>query len=284
VGDVAAGPGPLAILGAGVMGETVLSGLLRAGWDADRIIATDRRPERQAELREKYKITMCENVEAAAMAETLILVVKPQDMADLLAEIAPVIRPGTLVLSLAAGVDTTAIEAGLPADTPVVRAMPNTPALVDEGMAAISAGTHSTPEHLERATAILSATGRVLTVPERYQDAVTAISGSGPAYLFFVVEAMIEAGVHLGLPRDVSTELVVQTMLGSAKMLRETGEHPTVLRERVTSPGGTTAAAVRQLENHKVRAAFITAVESARDRSRELAVLARSDDPERRRS
>jgi pyrroline-5-carboxylate reductase len=117
----------------------------------------------------------------------------------------------------------------------------------------------------------------VITVPERYQDAVTAISGTGPAYLFFVVEAMIEAGVHLGLPRDTATELVVQTMLGSAKLLRETGEHPTVLRERVTSPGGTTAAAVRQLEDHKVRAAFLVAMEAARDRSRELAAAARQD-------
>jgi pyrroline-5-carboxylate reductase len=149
---------------------------------------------------------------------------------------------------------------------------------VDEGMAAISPGSHSTQDHLDRVTEILSATGRVITVPERYQDAVTAISGTGPAYLFFVVEAMIEAGVHLGLPRTTATELVVQTMLGSAKLLRETGEHPTVLRERVTSPGGTTTAAVRQLEDHKVRAAFLVAMEAARDRSRELAAAAREND------
>jgi pyrroline-5-carboxylate reductase len=267
----------LAILGAGVMGETVLSGLLRAGWSPDRIIATDRRPERQKELRQRYGITIRENVEAAAEADTLVLVVKPQDMNDLLSEIAPVVRPGTLVASLAAGVDTAAIEAQLPADIPVVRVMPNTPAQVDEGMAAISPGRHASPEDLAEVTEILSATGRVVTVPERYQDAVTAISGSGPAYLFFVVEAMIEAGVHLGLPRDTSTELVVQTMLGSAKLLRETGEHPTVLRERVTSPGGTTAAAVRQLEEHKVRAAFLVAMEAARDRSRALALAAEAD-------
>jgi pyrroline-5-carboxylate reductase len=146
---------------------------------------------------------------------------------------------------------------------------------VDEGMAAISPGTHSTPAHLQHVTEILSATGRVVTVPERYQNAVTAVSGTGPAYLFFVVEAMIEAGVHLGLPRDTATELVVQTMLGSAKLLRETGEHPTVLRERVTSPGGTTAAAVRQLEERSVRAAFMAAMEAARDRSRDLAAAAR---------
>jgi pyrroline-5-carboxylate reductase len=268
---------PLAILGAGVMGETVLSGLLRAGWHADQIVATDRRLERQHELTARYGIKMLENTEAVAEAETVILVVKPQDMSDLLEEIAESIKPGTLVVSLAAGVDTSFIESRLPEGVAVVRVMPNTPAQVDEGMAAISPGSHSTQDHLDRVTEILSATGRVITVPERYQDAVTAISGTGPAYLFFVVEAMIEAGVHLGLPRDTATELVVQTMLGSAKLLRETGEHPTVLRERVTSPGGTTAAAVRELEDHKVRAAFLRAMEAARDRSRELAAAARED-------
>lgn len=265
----------LAVLGAGVMGETVLSGLVRAGWSPDRIIASDRRLQRQLELSARYGIAVLENPEAAAAVDTVVLVVKPQDMADLLAEIAPALRPGTLVVSLAAGVDTASIEAALPAGTPVVRVMPNTPAQVDEGMAAISPGSASTDEHLRRVTEILSATGRVVALPERYQDAVTAISGSGPAYLFFVVEAMIEGGVHLGLPRDTATELVVQTMLGSAKLLRETGEHPTVLRERVTSPGGTTAAAIRQLEDHKVRAAFLSAIEAARDRSRDLAQAAR---------
>jgi pyrroline-5-carboxylate reductase len=265
----------LAILGAGVMGETLLSGLLRSGWSADQIVATDRRIERQVELVDRYGITMLANDQAVAEADTVILVVKPQDMADLLDEIRDSLKPDTLVISLAAGVDTASIEARLPDGIAVVRVMPNTPAQVDEGMAAISAGSHSDEQHLERVTQILSATGRVVTVPERYQDAVTAISGSGPAYLFFVVEAMIEAGVHLGLPRDIATQLVVQTMLGSAKLLRETGEHPTVLRERVTSPGGTTAAAVRQLEDHKVRAAFIGAMEAARDRSRELAAAAR---------
>ena len=274
-GTVPGGGRRLAVLGAGVMGETLLSGLLRAGWTPDRIVGTDRRPERQVELRARYGIDMVSNVEAATDVHTVLLVVKPQDMADLLAEIGPVLAPDTLVVSLAAGVDTASIEAQLPAGTPVVRVMPNTPAQVDEGMAAISPGSTSTAEHLERVTEILSATGRVVALPERYQDAVTAISGSGPAYLFFVVEAMIEAGVHLGLPRDTATELVVQTMLGSAKLLRETGEHPTVLRERVTSPGGTTAAAIRQLEDHKVRAAFLSAIEAARDRSRDLAEVSR---------
>lgn len=266
----------LAILGAGVMGETVLSGLLRAGWDVGRIVATDRRPAREAELKERYGIRMLPNLDAVAEADTVILVVKPQDMRELLTEIRPAVRADTLIVSLAAGVETILIEALLPDGVPVVRVMPNTPAQVDEGMAAVSAGRHAGDDHLGRVRDILSATGRVLTVPEGYQDAVTAISGTGPAYLFFVVEAMIEAGVHLGLPRDTATELVVQTMLGSAKLLRETGEHPTVLRERVTSPGGTTAAAIRELEQHKVRAAFMIAMEAARDRSRDLATAARA--------
>ena len=265
----------VAILGAGVMGETVVSGLIRAGRKPSELLMSERRPARAAELRERYGVEVVSNVDAATKADTLMLVVKPQDMPELLDEIAPVIRAGQLVISLAAGITTASIEARLPDGVPVVRVMPNTPALVDEGMAAISRGSHCDEEHLAEAEDLLRATGRVIRVPEKQQDAVTAISGSGPAYLFFVVEAMIEAGVHLGLPRSTATELVIQTMVGSAKLLRETGEHPTVLRERVTSPGGTTAAAVRELEDHKVRAAFMTALESARDRSR---ALARGDD------
>ena len=260
----------VAIIGAGVMGETLLSGLIRGGRDVATLAVGEKRPERAEELREKYGVSVVGNIEAAG-AETVVLVVKPQDMVDVLAEISPHLRPGQLVVSLAAGITTTLIEKHLPDGVAVVRVMPNTPALVDEGMAAISAGSHCDEEHLVVAESLLATTGRVVRVPEKQQDAVTAISGSGPAYLFFVVEAMIEAGVHLGLPRTTATELVVQTVVGSAKLLRETGEHPTVLREQVTSPGGTTAAAIRQLEDHKVRAAFITAMEAASDRSRALA-------------
>jgi pyrroline-5-carboxylate reductase len=264
-------PHLVAILGAGVMGETLLSGLLRAGHPVGSLIVGEKRPERGAELTERYGVEVLGNVEAARRADTVAVVVKPQDMAELLQEIAPELRPGQLVVSLAAGITTAFIESHIPEGVAVVRVMPNTPALVDEGMAAISRGSHCDESHLVEAEALMASTGKVLRVPERQQDAVTAISGSGPAYLFFVVEAMIEAGVHLGLPRTTATELVVQTVVGSAKLLRETGEHPTVLREQVTSPGGTTAAAVRQLEDHKVRAAFLTAMEAARDRSRALA-------------
>ena len=261
----------VAVIGAGVMGETLISGLIRAGRPVESLLVGEKRPERAAELRERYGVEVLDNREAARRASTVALVVKPQDMADVLEEIAPDVKPGQLVVSLAAGITTQFIETRLAAEVAVVRVMPNTPALVDEGMAAISRGSHCDEEHLVEAESLMASTGRVVRVPERQQDAVTAISGSGPAYLFFVVEAMIEAGVHLGLPRTTSTELVVQTVVGSAKLLRETGEHPTVLREQVTSPGGTTAAAVRELEDHKVRAAFLTAMEAARDRSRALA-------------
>ncbi len=261
----------VAILGAGVMGETLLSGLLRSGHKPIDLLVSSRRAERATELTERYGVEAVDNAEAATRADTLVLCVKPQDMARLLEGIGPVMHAGQLVVSLAAGVTTAVIERHLPEGTPVVRVMPNTPALVDEGMAAISGGANCREEHLEIATTLMSSTGRVIRVPEKQQDAVTAVSGSGPAYLFFVVEAMIEAGVHLGLPRSTATELVVQTVVGSAKLLRETGEHPTVLREQVTSPGGTTAAAIRELEDHAVRAAFLSALEAARDRSRDLA-------------
>ena len=260
-----------AILGAGVMGETLLSGLVRAGRRVDELLVGEKRPERARELEERYGVRVVSNIEAAKLADTVAVVVKPQDMSDLLTEIASFLRPGQLLVSLAAGITTSFIESHVPDGVAVVRVMPNTPALVDEGMAAISPGSHCDETHLAEAEALLASTGRVIRVPEKQQDAVTAISGSGPAYIFFVVESMIEAGVHLGLPRATSTELVIQTLVGSGKMLRETGTHPTVLREQVTSPGGTTAAALRELEVHKVRAAFLAAMEAARDRSRALA-------------
>jgi pyrroline-5-carboxylate reductase len=261
----------VAILGAGVMGEALLSGLRRSKDINDTIIVAERRAERAAELIAKYSIDVVDNQTAAKTADVLVLVVKPQDMSGVLNEISGVIKSDALVISLAAGITTKFLESHLPADTAVVRVMPNTPALVDEGMSALSAGAHCTDAGLAKASELLGAVGKVVSVPEKYQDAVTAISGSGPAYIFYVVEAMIEAGVVLGLPRATAHDLVVQTVVGAAAMLRETGEHPTVLRENVTSPAGTTAAALRELDDHKVRAAFITAMEAARDRSNELA-------------
>ena len=260
-----------AIFGAGVMGEALLAGLLRGRWSSADLVVAEKRPGRAEELRSKYGVRVLVNVDAARVASTLVLVVKPQDMAALVTEISLEIDPDSLVVSLAAGITTAFLEEHLPDGVAVVRVMPNTPALVDEGMAAISPGLHCDEAHLERARELLTAVGKVVQVPESQQDAVTAISGSGPAYIFYIVEAMVEAGVLLGLPRVTATELVVQTVYGSATMLRETGSHPTVLRENVTSPAGTTAAALRTLDDHKVRAAFLSAIEAARDRSQEIA-------------
>jgi pyrroline-5-carboxylate reductase len=264
-------PRTVAILGAGVMGSTLLSGLIRSGRDPAELLITGRNAERTGELARMYGVRQMTNVDAALSADTLVLVVKPQDMEGLLAEIRGHVAQGTLVVSLAAGITTGFLEERLPVGTAVVRVMPNTPALVDEGMAAISAGQHCDEVHLSEAEELLRSCGKVLRVAEKHLDAVTAISGSGPAYIFYVVEAMIEAGVLLGMPRTTSTELVVQTLYGAATMLKETGEHPTVLREQVSSPGGTTMAALRQLDDHKVRAAFVTAMEAAAERSKQLA-------------
>ena len=204
------------------------------------------------------------------------MIVKPYDVPDVLEGISDALEPGALVISLAAGVEIAVLEAHLPAATPVVRVMPNTPASVGEGMSALAAGTHAVQTHLERASELLGAVGRVVVVPEKHLDAVTAVSGSGPAYVMYVAEAMIDAGVLLGLPRDIATTLVTQTLYGSAKLLRDSGTHPTVLRENVTSPGGTTAAALRTLDDFRVKAAFLAALEAARDRSQELAAAART--------
>ena len=266
-----AGPKTVAILGTGVMGSTLLSGLIRSGRDATELVITGRNAERAEELAALYGVRLMTNPDAARAADTLVLVVKPQDMDGLLAEIRGHVPAGTLVVSLAAGITTGFLEERLPVGTAVVRVMPNTPALVDEGMAAVSPGQHCDEVHLSEAEELLRSCGKVLRVAEKHLDAVTAISGSGPAYIFYVVEAMIEAGVLLGMPRTTSTELVVQTLYGAATMLKETGQHPTVLREQVSSPGGTTMAAVRQLDDHTVRAAFVTAMLAAAERSKQLA-------------
>jgi pyrroline-5-carboxylate reductase len=261
----------IAILGTGKMGEALLSGLLRAGLRPHEITATARRPERAEALRERYGVRMTDNAEAAKRAETLILAVKPQDMASLLAEIAPHLSAHSLVVSVAAGITTAFVETRLGGDVPVVRVMSNTPVLVDEAMSVISAGEHASEAHLKRAEDLLSPVGKVLRIPESQQDAATALSGSGPAYFFYLVEAMVDAGILLGMPRAAALDMVTQSIVGAAIMLRDSGEHPVILREAVTSPGGTTIAAIAELERHKVRAAFLDAIEAARDRSRQLA-------------
>jgi pyrroline-5-carboxylate reductase len=260
----------IAILGGGKIGEALLSGLLRGERTASDIVVSEKHAERAAYLAERYGVQMADVADAVKRAETLVIAVKPQDIDALLAEVAPVIEARHLVVSVAAGVTTAHIERSLPAGVSVVRCMPNTPALVDQAMTAIAAGSHADEAHLAIAEALLASVGKVVRVPEGQLDAVTALSGSGPAYFFYLVEAMIDAGILLGLPRVLAQELIVQTAIGSAVMLRDSGEHPVQLREAVTSPGGTTIAAIRELEVHGVRAALLAAIESAARRSREL--------------
>jgi pyrroline-5-carboxylate reductase len=263
----------IAVLGAGRIGEALIAGLLSSGWRGPSdITASTRRPERVEDLVARYGIDVtASNVEAAAGAALVVLAVKPQDIDALLGEIGTAITPEQTVLTIAAATPTATIERYLAAGVPVVRAMPNTPSTVHEGVAGLCAGAHADDAHVTLAEEALAHLGSVVRVPEKHMDAVTAVSGSGPAYFALLAEAMIEAGLLLGLSREISTQLVVQTMLGTATQLRDERMHPVELREMVTSPGGTTIAAIRELESAGVRAAFLNAIQAAMVRARELA-------------
>jgi pyrroline-5-carboxylate reductase len=255
------------------MGEALVAGLIRSGGRRTaEITVTARRPERVQELAEAHGVAATlSNPEAVAQAGVLVLTVKPQDMDALLSQIREHVTTDHLVVSFAAGIRTSFVEKRLRDDVPVVRVMSNVAVLVDEAMSVVAPGARATDEHLAVAEELLGYVGRVIRLKETHLDAITATSGSGPAYFFLLAEAMIEACILLGLSRDVATELIIQTMLGSAKMLRDTGKHPVELREMVTSPGGTTIAAIRHLEEAGVRAAFLNAIDAARQRSAELA-------------
>src|ERR671937_2093019 len=263
----------VAILGVGTIGESLLRGLLSGGWrEPGELVATVRSEERAAGLAARYAVrATVSNAEAVAGAELVVIAVKPQDFDVLLGEIGGVLDPEQTILSVAAAIPTAAIERQIAPGVPVVRAMPNAPATVHEGIAGICAGAHAGDADLALAEEALRHLGGVVRVSEPYMDAVTAVSGSGPAYFALLAEAMIEAGILLRLSREVTTQLVVQTMLGTAKLLRDEHVHPVELREKVTSPGGTTIRAVRELEQAGVRAAFLNAIQAALDRSRELA-------------
>jgi pyrroline-5-carboxylate reductase len=263
----------VAILGAGRIGEALIAGLVSSRWrEPHEIAATGRREERIAELRERHGVAATlSNPEAVAGASLVVIAVKPQDLEGLLGEIGGLVSSEQTVLSIAAAIPTSQIESRLSSSVPVVRAMPNTPSTVHEGIAGLCAGAHAGDANLDLAEEALSHLGGVVRVPERAMDAITAVSGSGPAYFALLAEAMIEAGILLGLSREISTQLVVQTMLGTAKQLRDERMHPVELREMVTSPGGTTIAAIRELESAGVRAAFLNAIQAAMVRSRELA-------------
>ena len=265
--------GTLAIIGAGRMGEALLRGVLRSGRvRAADVICTVRREERGEELAARHGVRVTrDNRDAVAAARTVVLAVKPQGLLGLLDELADAFHAGQTVISIAAGIPTSALEERLPRDVPVVRVMTNTPVQVDEAMSAISAGSRASTADLDLAASLLDPVGAVVRVPEGQLDAVTALSGSGPAYVFLLAEALVDAGVLVGLPRQLAGELVVQTLVGSATMLRDAGRTPVELREMVSSPGGTTMAAVRELESSGVRAAVFDAVEGALRRAGELA-------------
>lgn len=262
----------MAFLGTGNMGEAVLAGALAAGVAPEDVVATSRRPERGAHLTERFGVrATTDNVAAVAGAHVVVVGVKPKDVGAMLDRVADSLEPGAVVVSVAAGLPLSFFEQRLPAGTPVVRAMPNTPALVGAGVTAVVGGSAAREDDVALVEQVLSGSGHVFRVAEKDIDAFGALAGSGPAYVFYVVDAMAEAGVLLGLTRDVARRLAVETVLGSAKLLDETGEHPVLLREKVSSPGGTTVAALRKLDDGGVRAAFLDALEAARDRSRELA-------------
>ena len=268
----------LVVLGAGNIGRAILGGLVRGGdIPVERLRATRRSAAGLDELRERLPgVAVTSDNVAAVQGATIVLVsVKPQNALALFAEIGPHVAPGTLVLTTLAGVttDTTARALGPRApgdDMPVVRAMPNTPALVDEAATALSPGAHATEAHLALARTVFEAVGHVEIVDESLMDAVTGLSGSGPAYVFMVIEALTDAGVKQGLPRTVAAKLSAQTVLGAARLALDTGRHPAILRDEVTTPGGTTIAAVAELERHGLRTMLIDAVAMATARSREL--------------
>lgn len=264
----------IAVIGGGKIGEALVSGLLQNGYATKDLVVAEKLPGRAEELARDYSIRVTDSTEDAVEgADVIVVAVKPSDVDAVVTAAASTDLGGDteqVLVSLVAGVTTARYENKLPAGFPVVRVMPNTPMLVGQGASVLAAGRHVRPEHLDLVREILGSVGTVSVVPESQIDAVTAVSGSGPAYFFLVAEAMIDAGVALGLGRAVATELVVQTMTGSAAMLAESGERAADLRAAVTSPGGTTAAAVRELERGGVRTAFYEALEAARARSAQL--------------
>jgi pyrroline-5-carboxylate reductase len=261
----------LAVLGGGRMGEALAVGLIGAGWEPESIAIAEVSPDRRRLLDDRLPGVRIVPSAAWAVpdAEAVILAVKPPDAIAALESCASVLSETTLVLSIAAGVTLAVLEAAAPG-RPVVRAMPNTGTLVGHGAAAIAPGTNASDLDLALAERILGAVGIVVRVPEDHLDAVTGLSGSGPAYVFLVAEAMIDAGVRVGLPRDVSDALVRQTLLGAAHLLEDGDDGPEAHRAAVTSPGGTTEAGLQVLEARGVRAAMIEAIEAATRRSHEL--------------
>jgi pyrroline-5-carboxylate reductase len=262
----------MAFLGAGNMAEALIAGLVKGKLaEPDSLLATDISPSRLDILKNRYSIQVgSHNLDAVLWADVIILCLKPQVMDEVLSEIQSGLSEKQLVISIAAGISTKGIQTKIGQAIPLVRAMPNTPAVIQEGVTALAGCRGLSSEHLNLAQSLFEAVGKVVVVDESLMDAVTGLSGSGPAYVYLAIEALIDGGVRVGLPRNVAHILAVQTVLGAAKMVRETGEHPAVLKDRVTSPGGTTIAGLQRLEEGGLRATLIEAVEAATHRSSEL--------------
>ncbi|NLC56304.1 MAG: pyrroline-5-carboxylate reductase [Armatimonadetes bacterium] len=266
-------PRRIAFIGAGFMGEALIRGVLAARlFQPAEVIAADASPARLALLGELGVVTTTDNVAAVRDVETIVLAVKPQVLPQVLAEVAPHVSPGQLLLSIAAGVSLAFLEGKLPAGVPVIRAMPNLLATVGAAATALAPGAHATEEHLAAAERIFGAVGSAVRGEEKLLNAVTGLSGSGPAYICLVIEALADAGVNAGLARDVALRLAAQTVMGTGQMILQTGRHPAQVKDQVSSPGGTTIAGVGALERAGLRAALFDAVAAA---------IARADDLER---
>jgi pyrroline-5-carboxylate reductase len=262
----------IAILGAGKIGEALIRGLLSAGAvTAENLVATAKHGSRLEDLARQYGIrTTLDNGRAVAHADLSILSVKPQMISEVLQEIGPYTRPSHLLISVAASVSTAHIEKALDHPVPVVRAMPNTPCIIGAGMTGLCAGRYATSDHLRLAEALFAAVGRTIILDERHLDAVTGLSASGPAFIYIIIESLAEAGVKVGLARDVATELAAQTTLGAAQMVLETKEHPARLKDAVTTPAGCTIDGILELEEGGLRVTLIKAVVKATERARTL--------------
>ncbi len=265
--------GKVAMLGAGKMGGILLSAFISSGLlERDQIVATTAHAERAAWLEAKLGVRcLTSNCEAIRDANLIVLGVKPTQVTDVVREIAPDLNPATLLISFAASVKTSAIESVAGEGVAVIRAMPNTPATLGAGMTALTRGRYATAEQMALAEQMFRTVGRVVEVDEKHMDAVTGLSGSGPAFMYIVLEALAEAGVNVGLPRDIATQLAAQTAYGAARMVLETGAHPALLKDEVTTPAGCTVDGILELEAGGLRVTLIKAVKRATERARELA-------------
>ncbi|HEY6763566.1 MAG TPA: pyrroline-5-carboxylate reductase [Candidatus Sulfotelmatobacter sp.] len=263
----------VAFLGAGKMGGIIMGALLKSGLlSRDFTFATVAHEERAKALSAKLNVSVgTNNVEAAKGADIIVIGVKPQVVEDVVREISDSITPKQVIVSVAASVPTSMIEKNLPPLVPVIRAMPNTPSVVGAGMTAICKGKHASSEQIAMTCRMFDAVGRTVVVDEKHMDAVTGLSASGPAYIYVILESLAEAGVKVGLPRDIATLLAAQTTLGAAKVVLETGDHPALLKDAVTTPAGCTIDALMELEEGKLRVTLIKAVVKAAQRAKELA-------------